>query len=118
MGTRTSVAAVSSLTVPISGMTCTSCEKRVTKALKKVPGVRSVHVSATRGTAVVGGDARVDRDRLDAAIRSAGYEPGAAPWLTRDRSVWRTVVVAALAVAAPTTTVDAARAATEVIVRR
>ena len=100
MGTRTSVAAVSSLTVPISGMTCTSCEKRVTKALKKVPGVRSVHVSATRGTAVVGGDARVDRDRLDAAIRSAGYEPGAPPWLTRDRSVWRTVAVAALAVAA------------------
>jgi uncharacterized protein len=100
VGTRTSVAAVSSLTVPISGMTCTSCEKRVTKALKKVPGVRSVHVSAARGTAVVGGDARVDRDRLDAAIRSAGYEPGAAPWLTRDRSAWRTVAVAALAVAA------------------
>ena len=100
MGTRTSVAAVSSLTVPISGMTCTSCEKRVTEALEKVPGVHSVHVSAARGTAVVGGDARVDRDRLDAAIRSAGYEPGAAPWLTRDRSVWRTVAVAALAVAA------------------
>ena len=27
----------------------------------------------------------LDRDLLDAAIRSAGYEPGAAPWLTRDR---------------------------------
>ena len=98
MGTRTSVDAVTSLTVPITGMTCASCEKRVTKAIRRVPGVRSVQVSAARGTATVGGDATLDRGRLDEAIRSAGYEPVAAPWLSRDPSVWRTAVVAAVAV--------------------
>ena len=100
MSTRTGVSTAVALTVPVTGMTCTSCERRVTKALRAVPGVRSVSVSAARGTATVRGDAPLDRVLLDAAIRSAGYEPGAAPWLSRDRSVWRTVAVAALAVAA------------------
>jgi len=86
------------------GMTCTSCERRVTKALRAVPGVRSVIVSATRGVATVRGDSPLDRDLLHAAIRSAGYEPGTAPWLTRDGSVWRTVLVATLAVGAFATT--------------
>ena len=93
MGTRTGVDASTSLTVPISGMTCASCEKRVTASLSTVPGVRSVRVSAARGTATVRGEAPLDRARLDAAIRSAGYEPTAAPWLSRDRSLWRTVLV-------------------------
>ncbi|HYN67925.1 MAG TPA: sulfite exporter TauE/SafE family protein [Ornithinibacter sp.] len=100
MGTRTGVDTVTSLTLPVSGMTCASCETRVTKALRAVPGVRSVHVSAARGTATVGGDAPLDRDRLATAIRSAGYEPAAAPWLSRDRSLWATVLVAAAVVGA------------------
>ena len=79
-------------------MTCASCEKRVRKALRTVPGVQSVRVSAARGTATVRGDAPLDRELLDAAVRSAGYEPGTTPWLTRDPSVWRTVVVAAVAI--------------------
>jgi copper chaperone CopZ len=32
-------------------MTCASCEKRVTMAIRAVPRVRSVHVSSARGTA-------------------------------------------------------------------
>ena len=98
MGTSTDVDAVTSLTLPITGMTCASCEKRVRKALRTVPGVQSVRVSAARGTATVRGDAPLHRDLLDDAIRSAGYEPGTSPWLTRDPSAWRTVVVAAVAI--------------------
>ena len=46
------------------------------------------------------GDRPLDRAHLDAAIRGAGYQPGAAPWLSPDLSVWRTVLGAAVAVAA------------------
>ncbi len=104
MSTGTGVDAAPALTVHVMGMTCTSCERRVTKALLAVPGVRSVIVSAARGVATVRGDAPLDRDLLHSAIRSAGYEPGTAPWLTRDGSVWRTVLVATLAVGAFATT--------------
>ena len=97
VGTRTDVDSATSLTLPVTGMTCASCEKRVREALRTVPGVQSVRVSAARGTATVRGDEPLDRDLLDAAVRSAGYEPGTTPWLTRDPSVWRTVVVAAVA---------------------
>ena len=45
-------------------------------------------------------DGPLDRAQLDAAIRYAGYEPGAAPWLSPDLSVWRTVLGATVAVAA------------------
>jgi len=98
VGTRTRADGVVPVVLPISGMTCASCERRVAKALRAVPGVRSVQVSAPRGTATVAGEPTLNRERLDAAVRSAGYEPVAAPWLTRDRAVWRTVLVAALAV--------------------
>jgi uncharacterized protein len=88
------------LTIPVTGMTCGSCEKRVTKALLRVPGVQDATVSAARGTAAVRGDRLPDRSQIEAAIRHAGYEPTAPPWLTRDPSVWRTVLVAALIVTA------------------
>ena len=100
MSTSTEVDAAGALTVPITGMTCATCEKRVGRALRRVPGVTSVSVSATRGTATITGGAPLDRTLVDAAIRHAGYEPAVAPWLTSDLSVWRTVLAAAVAVAA------------------
>ena len=80
----------------ISGMTCRACEMRVGKALRAVPGVTDARVSATRGLAVLGTAGPVDRARLAAAVRSAGYELGAREraWLTRDRRVWRDVLLA------------------------
>ena len=38
VSTGTGVDAAPELTVPVTGMTCTSCERRVTKALLAVPG--------------------------------------------------------------------------------
>lgn len=87
-----------SSTVPVTGMTCTACERRVSKALLRLPGVETVEVSSTRGTATLTGAALPDRARIDAAIRSAGYEPAAPAWLTRDWSVWKTILVTALAI--------------------
>ncbi len=100
MSTKAGIDTASTVTVPITGMTCDACEKRVTRALRRVPGVTAVSVSATRGTATVTADGPLDRSQLDAAIRYAGYEPGRAPWLSPDLTVWRTVLAAAVAVAA------------------
>lgn len=88
------------LRIPVTGMTCEACEKRVTKALLRLPGVEDVTVSATRGAAELRGHPLPEREQVESAIRSAGYEPTAPPWLSRDRAVWRTVLVAALVVAA------------------
>ncbi len=85
-------------TIPVTGMTCTACERRVIKALLKVPGVESAEVSSARGTAVVTGALLPSRESLDEAIRSAGYEPAAPRWLTKDVSVWKTVAVTVLAI--------------------
>ncbi len=82
--------------VPVTGMTCDACERRVSRALLALPGVDSVDVSARRGTAVARGAQVPHRDRLESAIRSAGYEPEAAPWLTSDPSTWITVAITAL----------------------
>lgn len=86
----------------IAGMTCRACETRVGKALREVPGVERVRVSARRGTAVLDTSGPLDRAHLGRAVRTAGYELGAAEraWLTRDRAVWRDVAVATAAVAA------------------
>ncbi len=100
MSTKVGTDTASAVTVPITGMTCDSCEKRVTRALRRVPGVTSVSVSAVRGTATITGDGPLDRAQIDAAIRYAGYEPATAPWLSPDLTVWRTVLAAAVAVAA------------------
>lgn len=85
----------------IAGMTCRACETRIGKALRDVPGVERVRVSARRGTAVLDTVGPVDRARLARSVRTAGYELGAAEraWLTHDRRVWRDVIVAATAVA-------------------
>jgi sulfite exporter TauE/SafE/copper chaperone CopZ len=85
-------------TVPITGMTCASCERRITKALTKLPGVETVEVSAARGTATVYGTTIPAQSVIDAAIRSAGYEPVAPKWITREWSVWKTVLLTAIVI--------------------
>jgi sulfite exporter TauE/SafE/copper chaperone CopZ len=81
-------------------MTCDACEKRVGRALRRIPGVESVDVSARKGTAVLVGTRLPATDRVEAAIRSAGYEPGTPSWLTAEPSTWVTVVGGALAIGA------------------
>ena len=84
-------------TIPVGGMTCDACEKRVGRALLRLPGVESVDVSARRGTAVVTGGPLPPRDRMETAIRSAGYQPAPRSWLSTEASTWTTVVLTCLA---------------------
>jgi sulfite exporter TauE/SafE/copper chaperone CopZ len=89
--------------VQIAGMTCKACEVRVGKALRAVPGVRSVvSVSAAKGRAVVVHSVPLDDGQVSAAVRRAGYAVGAAgrEWVSRDAVVGRDVVRGGLGIGA------------------
>ena len=45
---------------------------------------------------MVAGGRLPPRDNLESAIRSAGYEPEAASWISRSTSTWITVAVTSL----------------------
>ena len=66
--------------LPIVGMTCASCVARVERALKHVPGVlrAEVNLATERATVTVLPGTGV-RDRLEQAVRDAGYDIAAAP---------------------------------------
>lgn len=87
--------------LPVTGMTCRACERRIGKALSAIPGVTRATASAGRAVAVVHTEGPLRRADLVAAIRGAGYDVGAAdrPWLTRDRRIWRDVALGVLVVA-------------------
>ena len=77
------------VTLPVTGMTCGACERRVGGGLRTVPGVEDVAVSARRGTAVLTVAGEVPWEGIAEAVEHAGYTVGRAPWITRDRAVWR-----------------------------
>jgi Cu+-exporting ATPase len=65
---------MSTLTLPIEGMTCASCVRRVERALAGVPGVTAVTVNlATESASVSLSDAAGARQALVAAVEKAGY---------------------------------------------
>jgi Cu+-exporting ATPase len=67
------------VTLPIRGMTCASCVRRVEKALLKVEGVRAATVNlATEKASVAFDPARATLDDLRAAVERAGYRSPAA----------------------------------------
>src|SRR5262245_7326176 len=60
--------------LPIGGMTCASCVRRVERALNKVEGVSSAGVNlATERATVTYDPARVGLGQLRAAVEGAGY---------------------------------------------
>jgi len=68
------------VTLPIEGMTCASCVRRVERALGKVPGVSEASVNlATEKARVVYDPAVASLDQLSAAVEKAGYAVGALP---------------------------------------
>ncbi len=71
---------VGEVTLPIEGMTCASCVRRIEKSLSKVPGVSQASVSLATEKAHVVFDSAVARpDQLTAAVEKAGYKVGAVP---------------------------------------
>lgn len=94
--------------VPILGMTCRSCEVRITRHLSKIRGVEAVEVSAPRARAVIESSRPLPYRTLERAIQQAGYEIGETPWVARDVNIWLTAaaglgLVFALAVVAQVT---------------
>ncbi len=60
--------------LPIEGMTCASCVRRVEKSLAKLPGVESVAVNlATEQATVKFNPAMVGRGEMGKAVEKAGY---------------------------------------------
>jgi Cu+-exporting ATPase len=61
-------------TLPIDGMTCASCVRRVEKALGKLPGIEYAGVNlATEQATVRFNPALVGRDEMRGAVEGAGY---------------------------------------------
>ncbi len=79
--TPSNPASQTTITLPVSGMTCASCTVHVTRALEETPGVQEASVNLLLETARVTFDpARVQPEALAAAVRAAGYNsagPGA-----------------------------------------
>ena len=70
------------VTLPIVGMTCASCVRRVERALSRVDGVMEATVNiATEKARVVFDPALATPGRLEAAVEKAGYKVGARPGL-------------------------------------
>jgi P-type Cu+ transporter len=69
--------AAAEVTLPINGMTCASCVRRVEKALGKTAGVASANVNLATEKATVSYDPSVASiDTLRAAVEKAGYGVG------------------------------------------
>jgi copper chaperone len=76
-------AATAKVSIPVEGMTCGCCVRRVTEALEAVSGVSAAEVLLAEKRAVVSYDpARVQPAALVDAIRASGYDPGAPAAIT------------------------------------
>jgi len=62
------------LDVPIDGMTCASCVRRVEKALRAVPGVSTADVNLGTERARVTADKSVSFGMVQQAVEKAGYQ--------------------------------------------
>ena len=59
---------------PVSGMTCTACVNRITRALRRLDGVDRVRVDLGRELVILRHDAAVADDAtLERAVAGAGY---------------------------------------------
>src|ERR1700690_1650572 len=68
------------ITIPITGMTCASCVRRVERALSRVGGVSAASVNLATERARVRFDPAVaDSAHLAAAVEKAGYGGGPLP---------------------------------------
>jgi len=97
---ETRVGSANRLVVPVTGMTCVSCERRIEKRLAAIPSVEGVRASSTRGRVEIDFEGPLDAATIEAAIVGAGYAVGKPRWLSRDSKVWRTAGVAFLVVTA------------------
>jgi len=79
-GDVTALPGATEAVLPIEGMTCASCVRRVEKGLAKVPGVATANVNLATERATVAYDPAVtDLPALRAAVEKSGYRVGEIP---------------------------------------
>ena len=87
------------ITFSVARMTCTACERRIVKALLKVPGVVSASASTRKGTVSLIVTSQASRATIEKTIAALGYRLGSSSWVNRDPRVWRSAAVATVLVA-------------------
>ncbi|MBU4076003.1 MAG: heavy metal translocating P-type ATPase, partial [Euryarchaeota archaeon] len=81
-------------TIGIFGMTCMHCHKRVTDAISKVKGVKSVDVSLENKSATVEfEDGVTNLNAIKQAVTDAGYEAGEKTFAEPDQEAQQSVQV-------------------------
>lgn len=69
--------ALSTLTIPVEGMSCGACVSNVKKTLKSLEGIAEVEVSLeNREAKVTYADERVSPEQVRQAINALGYKAG------------------------------------------
>jgi sulfite exporter TauE/SafE/copper chaperone CopZ len=91
---------LTTMTVPVAGMTCRSCEVRIQKYVGRLPNVQRVTASAVHGRVEIQSTAPVSIAAIERALHAAGYAVGRTPWLERDATVWLTALSGVVFVAA------------------
>lgn len=68
------------VTLQVEGMTCTGCEQRVGKVLRRMDGVREATADHRTGQVQVRFDpATIERAAMEAQIETAGYQVAGDP---------------------------------------
>ncbi len=87
MSSAESSAPSSTVSLPVTGMSCAACARTIEHTLKATAGVTTAHVNFATGRATVAFDpAAVGLDDLVGAVRDAGYDVLAVPAPTGTRS--------------------------------
>ncbi len=76
--------------VPVVGMTCRSCEVRIERNIRRIPGVERVSASSVSARVTIVSAGPVPASDVADAIEAAGYEVGRTPWFERDIDAWIT----------------------------
>ena len=78
---------------PVAGMTCTSCVNRITRHMRRVDGVRGVHIDLGAERVTVRRAIGTAHDaELAAAIKAAGYHADLAGAVSVDAPAERTLL--------------------------
>lgn len=86
-----------SVTVPIKGMHCASCELLIAEELESVSGVKSAVVSLKNKSATVISNRKLFDGEIRDAVKEAGYEVGQdvgkSPLITSNKRVWKDFII-------------------------
>lgn len=68
--------------VPVKGMACSACARRLQKVLSKLPGVEKAEVQLEKEQAIltVLADSKVSDGQIEKTVRDAGFVPGKVEW--------------------------------------